>query len=70
MSETRAPVTSAWIPVRIVGGPLDREVFKLDFNPGARIKLHSSAGVGVYDFATDDQLGATAQYIGPAPPSP
>lgn len=70
MSQTRSTVASTWIPVRIVGGPLDGEVFKLDFKPEARIRLHSAAGVSVYDFDTDDRLGAIAQYVGPAPASP
>lgn len=65
MSEMTATVTSMWIPVRVVGGPLDGEVFKLDFKRDARIKLHSAAGAGVYDFGTDDRLGAIAHYIGP-----
>jgi hypothetical protein len=57
------------IPVRLIGGPLDGQVFDLKGKPGEQMELNSAAGVCVYEFATADNGEAVMHFVGPGWPA-
>lgn len=58
----------AKVPVRVIGGPLDGNVYELKGQVGERIDLNSAAGVCVYEFATTEDRSLVLYFVGPGWP--
>jgi len=56
-------------PVRVVGGPLDGNVYELQGDIGEQIELDSAAGVGVYEFAKSENGETVLNFLGPGWPT-
>jgi hypothetical protein len=54
--------------VRVIGGPLDGNVYELEVEIGGEIELNSAAGVCVYKFSTYNDGQPVLNFVGPGWP--